>query len=480
MVAPYPVGGVTPGNPGAANPRGNLAFLQAEGSTEQRTPATGNETGRGTRSTRAPVADTRTQTTQQRGQQRDAGAQQPTNRRTGAAQYQRNNSGVQIETSARTGRVAGATPTRAADASATTSQSIEAAAKSRLAQADAELKQQLGSAYKAPATHADRARLAAQVASRLTGAKLEKFLATMEKIGADFGLNFGLSRIVSGAKVALNNGVFAKLDKEHQAVNVALAKNGFAAAATSGGTAAAATDDSAQASSTQANSLQAILTALKGKTQAEIATALKSFSSDGQNITKAELQSKLPALAAVWDKFAKGKDAVTIAELSQVLFKAANSVPDATTTAAADNTGAGNRTQESGTGAAATPTTSPSVADLLAYLKGKPLAEVESFVKSLSSDGQNVTKAELQSKFPALAAVWDQFAAGKDSVTVAELSKLLMESAARSGSASTDGSQPASATPTTTGAGDTPAAGTGVDEVATPTGDGVATETQQN
>jgi hypothetical protein len=239
----------------------------------------------------------------------------------------------------------GTTATPQTPTSGGTSSGTEAtftSAKQMLASFDGLLKQVLGSHYKEPATHADRIKLAAEAAASLKGATLNQFLAQAEALGKDFGLNFGLSKSTSAGKQALNHGTAASLDKDHAEVYSTLAKewggsssttaaagsegNGGSTAAndpsaTTGGT--DTTTTAASAAEIKAQSVADLLTKTVYKQTAEQTGAMVTSwaTSNGTDISKAELDAANPALAAQWDVFAKGKTSVSVSELSSVLIR---------------------------------------------------------------------------------------------------------------------------------------------------------------
>jgi hypothetical protein len=111
------------------------------------------------------------------------------------------------------------TPPGSAGASSGRKGVNEAGAK-MLSDADALLKSVLGDKFTPPRDHFERVKLIADIVKSLPPAERAKFVQALEKIGAPFGINFGLNGPpVGGKPVPLNDAAFKGLDVERRGVH---------------------------------------------------------------------------------------------------------------------------------------------------------------------------------------------------------------------------------------------------------------------
>lgn len=102
-------------------------------------------------------------------------------------------------------------------------QSLDAAISEMRSKAKTELKSILKGEFREPSNHYDFCKLALEARAKLKSpAERTAFDNKMESIGARFGINFGLSRIIPGQseKVPLNDKAFKALDAQSEAMKV--------------------------------------------------------------------------------------------------------------------------------------------------------------------------------------------------------------------------------------------------------------------
>ncbi len=277
-------------------------------------------------------------------------------------------------------------------------------------------------------THEALCKLAAKIAGKLTGAKKEAFLSAIETLGAPMGLNYGLSRTTAAGKVPLNQKTAAQGGNSPTGTGAgADASNGAGYNTPTTTTPTTTANPTPTADEFKTMQGAQLVEMLKAQSDEQTTSMIKGWSTDdGKTVTKAELTKRNPVMAKFAFEGVTG-DTVEVEALTTKVLQ----LKEKAKAASAGTTTPTSTDPQTGTGAASTAADDVAFSKLnfnsaLAAIKNETEINTVSRVKRWSSDGVNISKADLEKANPELAASYKAFTTNPSAtVTIADMAEAL-------------------------------------------------------
>jgi hypothetical protein len=286
-------------------------------------------------------------------------------------------------------------------------------------------------------THEALCKLAAKIAGKLTGAKKEAFLSAIETLGAPMGLNYSLSRTTADGKIPLNQKTAAQSGNSPTGTGAGADANN-AAGSNTPTTTANPTPTADEFKTMQGAQLVEML---KAQSDEQTTSMIKRWSTDdGKTVTKAELTKLNPVMAKFAFEGVTG-DTVEVEALTTKVLQ----LKEKAKAASAGTTTPTSTDPQTGTGAASTTADDATFSKLnfnsaLAAIKNETEINTVSRVKRWSSDGVNISKADLEKANPQLAASYEAFTTNPSAtVTIADMAEALNGASSKARTTTTAG-----------------------------------------